>query len=189
MLSRMLKRERRALGDRFGLKNFGVNLTRLFPGGESALLHRHSKQDEFIYILQGEPTLVTDAGEISLRPGMCGGFPAAGRRTSSSTAPLSTSCILKLVTVLPATRASIRSTIFRRRSMPRGNGCLPARTALSTQIRFRRSPPHLGAVRFAPYDPLARNMLTGGAVIYGALSLVPASDTRLILSVRNAGPA
>ena len=55
-----------------------MNLTRLFPGGESALLHRHSKQDEFIYILQGEPTLVTDAGEISLRPGMCGGFPAAG---------------------------------------------------------------------------------------------------------------
>ena len=77
--SRMLKREKRALGDPFGLKNFGVNLTRLFPGGESALLHRHSKQDEFIYILQGEPTLITDAGEISLRPGMCGGFPAAGR--------------------------------------------------------------------------------------------------------------
>jgi len=76
--SRMLNREKRALGDPFGLKNFGVNLTRLFPGGESALLHRHSKQDEFIYILQGEPTLVTDAGEIALRPGMCGGFPAAG---------------------------------------------------------------------------------------------------------------
>ena len=76
--SRMSKREKRALGDQFGLKNFGVNLTRLYPGGESALLHRHSKQDEFVYILDGAPTLVTDAGEINLRPGMCAGFPAAG---------------------------------------------------------------------------------------------------------------
>lgn len=74
----MQKREKRALGDHFGLRNFGVNLTRLFPGGESALLHRHSKQDEFIYILEGEPTLVTDAGEVQLRPGMCAGFPADG---------------------------------------------------------------------------------------------------------------
>jgi uncharacterized cupin superfamily protein len=77
--SRMGKREKRPLGDLFGLKNFGVNLTRLMPGGESALLHRHSRQDEFIYILQGEPTLVTDEGEMLLRPGMCAGFAAGGR--------------------------------------------------------------------------------------------------------------
>jgi uncharacterized cupin superfamily protein len=76
--SRMAKREKRSLGDLFGLKNFGVNLTKLFPGGESALLHRHSKQDEFVYILEGEPTLVTETGEIKLRPGMCAGFPALG---------------------------------------------------------------------------------------------------------------
>lgn len=76
--SRMGKREKRPLGDLFGLKNFGVNLTRLMPGGESAILHRHSRQDEFIYILQGEPVLVTDAGEMQLAPGMCAGFPAAG---------------------------------------------------------------------------------------------------------------
>lgn len=76
--SRMMKREKRALGDVFGLKNFGVNLTRLAPGGESALLHCHSKQDEFIYILQGEPTLVTDKEEIALGAGMCAGFPAQG---------------------------------------------------------------------------------------------------------------
>lgn len=76
--SRMLKREKRPLGDLFGLKNFGVNLTTLKPGGESALLHRHSKQDEFVYILHGEPTLVTDKGEIVLKPGMCAGFAAAG---------------------------------------------------------------------------------------------------------------
>jgi uncharacterized cupin superfamily protein len=76
--SRMARREKRQLGDVFGLRNFGVNLTRLAPGGESALLHRHSKQDEFIYILEGEPTLVADQGELTLRPGMCAGFPAQG---------------------------------------------------------------------------------------------------------------
>jgi uncharacterized cupin superfamily protein len=77
-LTRMRKREKRPLGDVFGLKNFGVNLTRLAPGGESALLHRHSKQDELVYILEGTPTLVTDRGEVQLAPGMCAGFPAAG---------------------------------------------------------------------------------------------------------------
>jgi uncharacterized cupin superfamily protein len=76
--SRMGRREKRPLGDVFGLRNFGVNLTTLHPGGESALLHRHSRQDEFIYILQGEPTLVTDTGELKLSPGMCAGFPAQG---------------------------------------------------------------------------------------------------------------
>jgi uncharacterized cupin superfamily protein len=76
--SRMGKREKRPLGDLFGLGNFGVNLTTLKPGGESALLHRHSKQDEFIYILDGHPTLVTEDGETPLAPGMCAGFPALG---------------------------------------------------------------------------------------------------------------
>ena len=88
-LSRMGGREKRPLSDVFGLKNFGANLTRLAPGGESALLHRHSKQDEMVYILDGRPTLVTDRGEVQLAPGMCAGFPAAGlahqlvNRTSS----------------------------------------------------------------------------------------------------------
>jgi uncharacterized cupin superfamily protein len=76
--SRMGRRQKRPLGDVFGLKNFGVNLTTIHPGGESALLHRHSRQDEFIYILQGEPTLVTDTQELQLSPGMCAGFPAQG---------------------------------------------------------------------------------------------------------------
>ena len=71
-------REKRRLGDAFGLGNFGVNLTVLEPQAQSALLHRHSKQDEFIYILEGAPTLVTDRGEVPLRPGMCAGFPAGG---------------------------------------------------------------------------------------------------------------
>ena len=58
----MLKRDKRPLGDLFGLTNFGVNLTRLKPGGSSALRHAHAKQDEFVYILDGRPTLITDAG-------------------------------------------------------------------------------------------------------------------------------
>ena len=66
----------RVLGDLFGLSNFGVNLTRLAPGASSALRHAHSRQDEFIYILEGHPTLVTDAGEIPLSPGVCAGFKA-----------------------------------------------------------------------------------------------------------------
>src|SRR5262245_966420 len=74
--SRMKGREKRALGDVFGLTNFGVNLTRLAPSSVSALRHAHSKQDEFIYILQGLPTLQTDEGRTRLAPGMCAGFKA-----------------------------------------------------------------------------------------------------------------
>lgn len=74
--SRMLGREKRTLGDLFGLTNFGVNLTRLLPGAISALRHAHSVQDEFIYILQGHPILITDEGETALSPGMCAGFKA-----------------------------------------------------------------------------------------------------------------
>ena len=76
--SLMSRREKRPLGDLFGLKAFGVNITRLFPGGLSALHHRHTRQDEFVYVLEGEPTLVTDGGDVPLRPGMCAGFPANG---------------------------------------------------------------------------------------------------------------
>ena len=72
----MAGREKRPLGDLFGLSNFGVNLTRLAPGAVSALRHVHSKQDEFIYVLAGHPILVMDAGEMSLSPGMCAGFKA-----------------------------------------------------------------------------------------------------------------
>ena len=72
----MTGREKRPLGDLFGLTNFGVNLTRLVPGGSSALRHAHAKQDEFVYILAGRPTLHTDEGKVSLAPGMCAGFKA-----------------------------------------------------------------------------------------------------------------
>jgi uncharacterized cupin superfamily protein len=69
-------REKRVLGDSFGLTNFGVNLTTLAPGAASALRHAHRTQDEFVYILEGTPTLVTDAGDTPLAPGMCAGFKA-----------------------------------------------------------------------------------------------------------------
>jgi len=69
-------RAKRALGDVFGLKNFGVNLSRLAPGSRSALRHAHSHQDEFVFVLEGTAILITDAGETSLGPGMCAGFAA-----------------------------------------------------------------------------------------------------------------
>lgn len=69
-------REKRALGDALGLHTFGVNLVRLEPGALSALRHWHTRQDEFIYVLEGEVTLVTEGGEQRLGPGTCAGFPA-----------------------------------------------------------------------------------------------------------------
>ena len=74
---RVAARERRALGDAFGLDGFGVNLSRLPPGCASALRHFHTHEDEFIYVLEGTPTRVTDAGETTLAPGMCAGFKAS----------------------------------------------------------------------------------------------------------------
>jgi uncharacterized cupin superfamily protein len=74
--SRMAGRRKQPLGDLFDLTNFGVNLTRLEPGAVSALRHAHTKQDEFIYILHGYPTLHTGEGRTKLSPGMCAGFKA-----------------------------------------------------------------------------------------------------------------
>ena len=69
-------RTKRPLGDLFGLSNFGVNIVHLVPGARSALRHAHTRQDEFVYVVEGEPTLVTDAGDTPLKPGMCAGFKA-----------------------------------------------------------------------------------------------------------------
>src|SRR3954454_3842618 len=75
--ARVAGRQKRVLGDLFGLRNFGVNLTRLAPAAASSVHHRHGRQDEFVYVVEGEPVLVTGAGhETPLRPGMCAGFPA-----------------------------------------------------------------------------------------------------------------
>lgn len=74
--ARVAGRDKAALGDLFGLTNFGVNLTRLAPGAQSALRHAHKKQDEFVYVIEGTVTLITDEGETRLSPGMCAGFKA-----------------------------------------------------------------------------------------------------------------
>jgi uncharacterized cupin superfamily protein len=75
---RTLARQRwnRRLGAHAGLTNFGVNLTRIEPGGQSSCRHAHTRQDEFICVLQGEVELETNAGVEVLRAGMCAGFPA-----------------------------------------------------------------------------------------------------------------
>lgn len=73
---RVAGRHKQPLGDLFGIRNFGVNRTRLSPKAVSALRHAHSRQDEFIFILEGYPTLITDAGATELSPGMCVGFRA-----------------------------------------------------------------------------------------------------------------
>ncbi len=74
--ARVAGRFKRPLGDLFGLTNFGVNLTRLASGSATALRHWHTRQDEFVYVLEGTPTLVTDGAETLLAPGMCAGFKA-----------------------------------------------------------------------------------------------------------------
>ena len=73
--SRMGDRMKRRLGDACGLTRFGVNLVTLGPGGQSALRHWHTLEDEFVYVLTGELVLVTNGGEQTLRPGMCAGYP------------------------------------------------------------------------------------------------------------------
>ena len=69
-------RYNRRLGNHAGLKNFGVNLTRIVPGGQSSYRHAHTRQDEFVYVLEGEVVMETNAGAQVLQRGMCAGFPA-----------------------------------------------------------------------------------------------------------------
>jgi uncharacterized cupin superfamily protein len=75
--SRVLPREKRALGDPLGLSKIGINHTTLPPGKESSMRHWHTREDEFIYVLSGEVVVKSDAGEQVLGAGMCAGFPAS----------------------------------------------------------------------------------------------------------------
>ena len=68
-------RVRKALGDAAGLTDFGVNLLRLPPGAWSSQRHWHRNEDEFVFVVSGEVTLITNAGETVLRAGDCAGFP------------------------------------------------------------------------------------------------------------------
>ena len=74
--SRMGDRAKRRLAQACGLKALGVNLVTLGPGGQSALRHWHTLEEEFVYVLEGEVVLVTNEGEQTLRAGMCAGYPA-----------------------------------------------------------------------------------------------------------------
>jgi uncharacterized cupin superfamily protein len=69
----------RALGDQFGLTQFGFNLETLEPGGQSSLRHWHTLEDEFVYVLSGEVVLVSNEGEQVLTAGMCAGYPAGAK--------------------------------------------------------------------------------------------------------------
>jgi uncharacterized cupin superfamily protein len=69
-------RQRQRLGDAAGLTDFGVNLLRLPPGCWSSQRHWHEAEDEFVYVLTGEVTLITNVGEEILRAGDCAGFKA-----------------------------------------------------------------------------------------------------------------
>ena len=77
--TRMGDRVKRRLGAACGLKNLGVNLVTLGPGGQSSARHWHTLEDEFVYVLEGEVVLVTNEGEQTLRAGMCAGYAAGSR--------------------------------------------------------------------------------------------------------------
>lgn len=76
-LSIIGSREKRQLGDFFGISTFGVNLTRLPTNSQSSIFHKHSHQQEFIFILEGEVVLVFDF-IVPLVSGMCAGFLPSG---------------------------------------------------------------------------------------------------------------
>jgi uncharacterized cupin superfamily protein len=77
--TRMGETDWRRLGNVFGLTQFGINLETFQPGAQSALRHWHTLDDEFVYVLDGEMVLCTDAGETLMRPGMCAGFKAGAK--------------------------------------------------------------------------------------------------------------
>jgi uncharacterized cupin superfamily protein len=77
--SRVLPREKRAVGNALGLTKIGVNLTTLPPGKESSMRHFHTREDELVFVLDGEVILRTDEGEQVLTAGMCAGFAAGSK--------------------------------------------------------------------------------------------------------------
>jgi len=99
-------RIKRPLAAHFGINDFGVNLTTLAPGAHSSLQHRHSHEDEFIYVLEGELTLLTETSETILRPGVCVGFPAGGTSHHLENRSLSAATYLEIGSRNPADTVS-----------------------------------------------------------------------------------
>lgn len=100
-------RVRRALGDAAGLSQFGVNLLELPPGAWSSQRHWHTGEDEFVWVVEGEVVLVTDAGEDVLRAGDCAGFRANvadGHHLQNRS--LSRALVLEIGSRLPETDAA-----------------------------------------------------------------------------------
>ena len=154
--SRMVGREKRQLGDLFGLTNFGGMLTRLAPSAVSALRHAHTRQDEFIFILKGHPTLHTDEGRTQLCPGMCAGFKAAqAMDTAWSMKPPKRLSISKSATEHRETKEAIPMTTSKPCSL-RENG--------SSSTRMARPMGEVGAKHLRSANPVlvprdARNAL------------------------------
>ncbi|MEP7206025.1 MAG: cupin domain-containing protein [Casimicrobiaceae bacterium] len=109
--SRMGDRAKRRLGAACGLTGFGVNLVTLAPGGQSALRHWHTLEDEFVYVLAGELVPVSDAGEQVRGAGMCAGYPAgSGDVKTCSTAAQRRRSIPRSAAAASRTGRSIRTT-------------------------------------------------------------------------------
>lgn len=121
-------RYNRRLGDHAGLRNFGVNLTRIVAGGQSSYRHAHSTQDEFIWVLGGEVVLETDAGSQVLKAAPAS-LPGPGMRTASSTAPTRTCCCWSSATAAPMTSSPTPRSTCMAVSAPTANSSSPARMA------------------------------------------------------------
>lgn len=137
--SRMGERVKRRLGDACGLTHFGVNLVTLGPGGQSALRHWHTKEDEFVYVLEGEVVLLTDEGEQTLRAGDCAGYPGGrGNGPISSTAATRRRATSRSATAIPTTHRSIPTMTLPGPTMRRA---AVTRTRTASRIdRVPRSP-------------------------------------------------
>ena len=144
---------KRPLGDLFGLANFGVNLTRLAPGGELALRHAHTKQDEFVYVLEGgRRSSPTPVGRGLRRACARVSRPGRATRIILSTRPARTSSISRSATVRPATARPTRTTTSPRllvegrwRIQPQGRDALrlTVRAYPRLSSRYRRRGPWL----------------------------------------------
>lgn len=65
-----------ALGNAFGISQFGANITVLEPGAWSSHRHTHAEEDELLMALEGEMVIVDNHGRHPFQAGMVAGFKA-----------------------------------------------------------------------------------------------------------------